>query len=152
MRTCRALLVLLCCLSLTGLARAGEADDLRSYIEGLVREFNSLGKKPFESNWTNGNPQEKYEVNPDGTASFSRFFPSGGYAIKWQRKPDKAIVYERFWGNGKTRELLNYDDRIIAYTSYHENGEKHQKFMLNKQTKTKSYQRFDKNGKQVVPP
>ncbi|MEW6278492.1 MAG: hypothetical protein AB1758_07725 [Candidatus Eremiobacterota bacterium] len=138
-------------LSLSVPARAGEAEDLRQAIEAIVREYSNLGKKPFETKWPGGNVREKYETQADGTQSYTRFFPGGGFAVRFQKKPSKAIYYERWWGNGKTRELLNYDERIIAYTSYWENGNHHQKFMLNKQTKERSYQRYDQDGKQVVP-
>ncbi|MCE7874251.1 hypothetical protein DYH09_28305 [bacterium CPR1] len=147
----KRLMVLVLIVCLAAAARAGEADELRNYIEGIVREYTSLGKKPFETRWPSGQTQEKYEPQPDGTLSYSKLFPAGGYAIKFQKKPSKAIYYERWYGNGKTREVLNYDDRTIAYTSYFEDGTKRQSLKLNKLTKEKSYQRFDKNGKQVTP-
>ncbi len=130
-------------------ARAGDAQRLRDYVEGIVREYSSLGKKPFETRWPSGATQEKYEVLADGTISYGKLFPAGGYAIKFQKKPSKAVYYEAWYGNGKTREQLNYDDRTIAFVSYWENGNKHETLMVNRLARTTSYQAYDKSGKEV---
>lgn len=130
-------------------ASAGDARRLREHVESIVREYTSLGKKPFETRWPSGTTQEKYEVGPDHALSYSKLFPGGGYAIRFQRKPSKAIYYEAWYGNGKTREVLNYDDRTIAYTSYWENGNKKERLMVNRLTKSTSYQAYDRSGKEA---
>lgn len=131
-------------------ASAGNAQRLRDYVEGIVREYGSLGQKPFETRWPSGTTKEKYEVLEDGTLSYGKLFPTGGYAIKFQKKPSKAVYYEAWFGNGRTRELLNYDDRTIAYVSYYENGNKHERLMVNRLTRQTSYQAYDKSGKEVT--
>lgn len=120
-------------------------------IEAMLREYQSLGNRPFESRWPSGSPKEKLERKSDGTISFTRFFPTGGYAVRYQRKPGTVIKLERYYGNGKTAILVNQDERIIDYTSYWENGNKKAKYQKNRQTNKVYYDARNKDGKQVYP-
>ena len=125
---------------------------MKAEVEALLREFTLLGSRPYSSRWPNGNPKEKLEKAPDGTLSFTRFFPTGGYAVRYQRKPGKVMKLERYYGNGKTSILLNRDERITDFTSYWENGNKKAKYQENRHTRKIFYDARDIDGKQVYPP
>lgn len=120
-------------------------------IDSLLREFLSLGNRPFESRWPSGAPKEKLERQADGTISYTRFFPTGGYAVRYQRKPGIVTKLERYYGNGKTAILIIQDERIIDYTSYWENGNKKAKYQKNRLTNKIYYDARDATGRQVYP-
>lgn len=120
-------------------------------IEQILREFLYMGNRPFESKWPSGAPKEKLEKDAEGNINFTRFFPTGGYAVRYQRKPGKVVKLERYYGNGKTAILINQDPRIIDYTSYWENGNKKAKYQKNIQTQRVFYDAHDVNGKQIYP-
>ena len=134
------------------LAQPTSPKAMAAQIEGIVREHERLGSKPFSTSWPGGSPKEKLERLPDGTITYSRFFPTGGFAVRYEKKASKAIVYERFFGNGKTSELLRKDERIVDYTSYWENGVKKAKYQYNLMTKATFYDARDEKGAQVYPP
>ncbi|MBS2035335.1 hypothetical protein JST97_10125 [bacterium] len=121
-------------------------------IDQLLQEFLYLGNRPFQTKWPSGAPKEKLEKDSEGNINFTRFFPTGGYAVRYQRKPGKVIKLERYYGNGRTAILINQDERIIDYTSYWENGQKKAKYQKNRQTQRIFYDARDVNGKQVYPP
>lgn len=139
-------------LAWAGWAQPSSPRLMKAEVEALLREFALLGPRPYSSQWPNGNPKEKLEKAADGTLSFTRFFPTGGYAVRYQRKPGKVIKLERYYGNGKTSILLNRDERITDFTSYWENGNKKAKYQENRHTRKIFYDARDIDGKQVYPP
>jgi hypothetical protein len=124
---------------------------MRGEIDSLLREYDSLGSRPFNTKWTNGAPKESYSKEKDGTWSYTRFYPTGGFAVKYQKTPSKAVSYERFFSNGKTSELMRKDERFIDYTSYWLNGQKKSKYQYNYQTKSAYYEARKQDGKQIWP-
>lgn len=94
---------------------------------------------------------ESLQRDPDGTVNYSSFFPTGGYAVRYQRKPGKVIKLERYFSDGKTALLLIQDERIIDFTSYWENGQKKSKYQRNRQTSRAFYDARDAKGRQVYP-
>lgn len=120
-------------------------------IEQTLREYERKGTRPFQTKWPGGAIKEKLEKDADGDINYTLFFPTGGYAVRYQRKPDKVVKLERYFGNGKTAILINQDPRIVDYTSYWENGNKKAKYQKNFQTKELFYDARDANGKQLYP-
>lgn len=134
------------------LAQPNSPTQMGKEIEQLMREFNELGNRPFQTKWPGGAAKEKLEKDAEGNINFTRFFPTGGYAVRYQRKPGKVIKLERYYGNGRTSILINQDERILDYTSYWENGNKKAKYQKNFQTKRVFYDARNVDGKQVYPP
>lgn len=132
-------------------AQPGSPSEMRVEIDNLLREYDGLGRKPFNTRWNNGAPKESYTKEKDGTWSYTRFYPTGGYAVKYQKTPSKAVSYERFFSNGKTSELLRKDERFIDWTSYWLNGQKKTKYQYNFQLKSTYYEARAQDGKQTWP-
>ncbi len=148
----RHLVLLLLLVALApAVAQPGSPSEMRSEIDNLLREYDGLGSKPFNTRWNNGAPKESYTKEKDGTWSYTRFYPTGGYAVKYQKTPSKAVSYERFFSNGKTSELLRKDERFIDWTSYWLNGQKKTKYQFNFQLKSAYYEARKQDGKQVWP-
>lgn len=120
-------------------------------IEYILGQYRALGSRPFSTRWPSGTPKETLERAKDGTINYTRFFPTGGYAARYQRKPNRVIKLERFYGNGKTELMIFQDERIVDYTSYWENGNKKAKYQCNRQTHRVDYDARDQQGKQVYP-
>ncbi len=144
-------LLLLWLSALPGWAQPAGPTQMGREIDQLLQEFLYLGNRPFQTKWPSGAAKEKLEKDPDGNINFTRFFPTGGYAVRYQRKPGKVIKLERYYGNGRTAILINQDERIIDNTSYWENGNKKAKYQKNRQTQRIFYDARDVNGKQVYP-
>jgi hypothetical protein len=121
-------------------------------VDALLAEFKTLGTRPFATKWPSGAPKEKLEKQSDGTINYTRFFPTGGYAVRYQRKPGKTVTLERYFGNGMTAILIKADERIVDYTSYWESGQKKAKYQKNLQTRKVFYDAHDQKGRQVYPP
>jgi hypothetical protein len=121
-------------------------------IDQMLKEYQNKGTRPYQNRWPGGSIKEKLEKDADGDINYTLFFPTGGYAVRYQRKPDKVVKLERYYGNGKTHILINQDPRILDYTSYWENGNKRAKYQKNFQTKEVFYDARDANGKQLYPP
>jgi hypothetical protein len=138
-------------LTLTGWTQPRSPAEMGREISDLLKEFAALGSRPYQSKWPSGSAKEKLEREKDGTINFTRFFPTGGYAVRYQRKPGKLVKLERYYGNGKTHILVIQDERILDYTSYWENGQKKAKYQRNSQTSKTYYDARDINGKQVYP-
>ena len=134
-----------------GLAQPATPSEARAEIDGLLQEYDSLGRREFDTRWANGKPKESWHKLKDGTWAFTRFYPTGGTAVRYQKGTSKAVSYERFFSNGRTEELLRKDERFIDYTSYWVNGEKKAKYMYNFQTKMASYEARSQDGKQIWP-
>jgi hypothetical protein len=126
--------------------KAMEAD-----INSLLKSFEQMGKKPFETFWPSKQAKEKYSVAKDGTISYTKFFPAGNFATRYQKSVSGAVTYEKWYGNGKDAVLLKKDDRIIDYTAYWPNGVKKAKYQKNRLTKSMSYSANDSKGKQLYP-
>lgn len=142
-----ALLLVQCCAQ----AQVATPTEMGREIDALLREFLELGSRPFVTKWPNGAPKEQLEKQRDGTINYTRFYPTGGYAVRYQRKPGKVIKLERYFGNGKTAILINQDERIVDYTSYWENGYKKAKYQKNIQTRRVFYDARDEKGRQTYP-
>ena len=149
-RVAVVLVVWLCAVSVW--AQPAGPGQMGREIDQLLQEFLYLGNRPFQTKWPSGAPKEKLEKDSEGNINFTRFFPTGRYAVRYQRKPGKVIKLERYYGNGRTAILINQDERIIDYTSYWENGNKKAKYQKNRQTQRIFYDARDVNGKQVYPP
>lgn len=147
----RYLVVLLLLAVLPVAAQPATPSEMRAEIDALLREYDSLGSRPFNTRWTNGAPKEHYAKDKDGTWSYTRFYPTGGFAVKYQKTPSKAVSYERFFSNGKTSELMRKDERFIDYTSYWLNGQKKSKYQYNFQTRLASYEARKQDGRQIWP-
>lgn len=120
-------------------------------IQTILKPFEKMGKKDFETKWPEGQTKEKYTVAKDGTVSYTKFFPAGNYATRHQKTPTGAITYEKWYGNGKESTLLKQDERTVDYTTYWPSGLKKVKFQRNRLTKEKFFTANDETGKQVHP-
>ena len=120
-------------------------------IELLLRDYLHKGSRPYHNSWPSGATREKLERDANGNINYTLFFPTGGYAVRYQRKPGQVVRLERYYGNGKTHVLINKDPRIVDYTSYWENGDKKAKYQKNIQTHQVFYFARDANGHQVYP-
>lgn len=153
----RILRVALAILALVGLftapvlAQPQNAAEMEADLRALLRTYETMGKKSFETAWPDGKPKEKYTVAEDGTVSYTKFYPAGNTAVVYQRKTDGAVSYERWHGNGQSAAKLTRDPRIMAYTSYWPSGIVKEKFQSNAHTKDRFYIRNDEQGKQVIP-
>jgi hypothetical protein len=138
---------------LAGSAVAQPADPnlMGKEIDALLKEYQAKGKKSFETRWPGGALKEKLEADKAGNVNYTLFFPTGGYAVRYQCKPGTVTKLERYFGNGKTHILINQDPRIIDYTSYWENGNKKAKYQKNLQTKQVFYDARDAEGKPIYP-
>ena len=154
MKTLRCVLSLLLLAGLLTaplLALPQDAAQKEAEIRVLLRTYEQMGRKDFETTWPDGKPKEKYTVASDGTVSYAKFFPAGNYAVKYQRRKDGTLSYERWHGNGQEAVILTRDPRITAWTSYWPSGLPFEKFQANAEKKLRSYVRYDEQGKQVIP-
>jgi len=92
--------VLLCSLVATVGAQPADPNLMGKEIEGLLKEYQAKGKKPFETRWPGGALKEKLEADKGGDINYTLFFPTGGYAVRYQCKPGNVTKLERYFGNG----------------------------------------------------
>lgn len=145
-------LVILCLLLATAplLAQTRDIRTIEAQIDQTLREYERLGKKPFENFWAQGGVKEKYSVAEDGVRSYTKFFPAGNFAIRYQKKAGGEMVYEKWYGNGQEAVILLRDERTTDYTAYWPNGQKKAKYQRNRHTKESFYNAWDEKGKPVV--
>ena len=120
-------------------------------IREILRPFESMGKKAFNTKWPGGQDKEVYQLEKGGKVSYTKFFPAGNTAITFQKSPSGAIVYEKKYGDGKDAVIIKQDERIVDYTSYWPSGQKKGKYQKNFQTKDRFYTAHDAKGQQVYP-
>ncbi|MBI3924506.1 MAG: hypothetical protein HY319_03115 [Armatimonadetes bacterium] len=151
--TCKLvwLVLVLLAAALPAGAQTRDVRELEAQIESTLREFDRLGQKPFETRWPGGALHEAYKLEPDGTRSYSKFFPAGNFAVRYQKKSAGSRVYEKWHGNGQEAIILLRDERITDYTAYWPNGVKKAKYQYNRHTKERFYNAWSEKGEPVVP-